>query len=223
MLQQGGLYPAITAREALALFAHFYASPRPPDDLLQLVGLREAASTRYRQLSGGQKQRLSLALALVGGPAVVFLDEPTSGLDLGARRATWEIIRSLKNDGVTVVLTTHYLEEAERLADRVAIMSHGKLAALGTLEELVGGDGATVRLTTASPIEVDALASLPAASEARACDHDTYILRSADPPQLLVEVAALLRDRGIGVRTLQVGSGSLEDVFLELTGSEGER
>src|SRR3954447_5094743 len=130
MLQDGGVANAVRPLEALELFASFFANPADPRALLKLVGLEDAARTRYRALSGGQKQRLSLAMALVGRPELVFLDEPTAGMDPQARRATWEIVRSLKRDGVTVLLTTHFMEEAEQLADRVAIVDGGKLGAL---------------------------------------------------------------------------------------------
>jgi ABC-2 type transport system ATP-binding protein len=223
MLQDGGLYPAITPREAIDLFARFYQNVRPTAELLRLVGLEDAMNTRYRRLSGGQKQRLALALALVGNPELVFLDEPTAGLDPQGRRISWEIIHGLKNDGVTVLLTTHYLDEAERLADRVAIMNTGKLAALGTPRELVRGDNATVRLATASPLSIDALNSLPAARGAHAEDEQSFIVKTDCLPQLLVEITTMLRDRGIELKELRVGGGTLEDVYLELTGTEGTR
>ena len=121
MLQQGGVYPSIRVFEVLELFTHFYPKPLDPAALLDELGLKDVARSRYRQLSGGQQQRLSLALALIGQPELVFLDEPTAGMDPQARRATWEIIRSLKARGVTILLTTHFMDEAEELADRVAI------------------------------------------------------------------------------------------------------
>src|SRR5215472_5224383 len=130
MLQQGGLFPQITAREALRLFAAFYPEAEDPDALLDQLQLREAANTRFRQLSGGQKQRLSLGLALVGKPRLVFLDEPTAAMDPQARRDTWSIIRSLRDRGTTVLLTTHFMDEAEQLANRVAIVDRGRLVAL---------------------------------------------------------------------------------------------
>lgn len=218
MLQEGGLYPAITPPEALALFARFYPHPRDIRELLELVGLREAATTRYRRLSGGQKQRLMLALALLPRPELLFLDEPTAGMDPQARRSTWDIIRGLHDEGATIVLTTHYLEEAERLADRVAIMDAGRLVALDSPDALVGGDR-MVRLRTASPLELSALRSLPSADDARSLD-GVYVLETTDPPALLVEITSMLRDRGIPVTELRVGRGTLEDVFLQLTGKE---
>jgi ABC-2 type transport system ATP-binding protein len=221
MLQQGGFYPAITPAEALDLFASFYERPADPAALLHLVGLEEAARTRYRRLSGGQKQRLSLAVALVGQPELVFLDEPTAGMDPQARRATWEIVRALKARGVTVVLTTHLLDEAERLADRIAIVDGGRLIALGTLAELTGGNGlGEVVLTLTSPIDLAELRKLPAVLDARASRPDQVALRTASPLDLLVELTTWLRDQGIVPREIRCGQGSLEDVFLALTGKD---
>jgi ABC-2 type transport system ATP-binding protein len=132
MLQQGGFYPTTTPREALQLFASFYEKPTDPDTLLRRVGLESAARTLYRQLSGGEKQRMSLAVELVGQPELVFLDEPTAGMDPQARRVTWDIIGELRGRGVTFVLTTHLIDEAERLADRIGIIDNGRLIALGS-------------------------------------------------------------------------------------------
>jgi ABC-2 type transport system ATP-binding protein len=220
MLQDGGLYPAITPLEALRLFAHFYDSAWDAEELLRLVGLDDAARVRYRRLSGGQKQRLALALALLPRPEVVFLDEPTTGLDPQARRNTWELIARLKGEGTTVSLTTHYLDEAERLADRIAIMDEGRLVALGTPAELVQSDGPTVRLRTSKSLDPGTLESLPSARGVTPVNGVLYLLESSDVPQLLVEITTLLRDRRVPVVDLRVGSGSLEDVFLRLTGKE---
>ena len=220
MLQEGGLYPSITPREALELFSRFYPHPRRPDELLVQVGLEEAAGTRYRRLSGGQKQRLALALALIGRPEIVFLDEPTAGMDPQARRTTWATVFGLRDAGVTVMLTTHYLEEAERLADRVAIIDRGRLVALGTPAELISGDTSTVRLRTVSPVDVPVLRALPSATGADPDGRNTYLLQTRDAPALLAEVTAALRERGIGITERRVGFGSLEDVFLQLTDVE---
>ena len=159
MLQEGGVYPQAYPHEVLALFARFYADPVDPEALLGHVGLQDARRTRYRDLSGGQKQRLALALALVGRPEVVFLDEPTAGLDPAARRATWDHVRHLQGLGTTIVLTTHLLDEAEELADRVAIVDHGRLVAEGTPDELTQ-DAATA-LTFSAPPGMDAAATRP--------------------------------------------------------------
>jgi ABC-2 type transport system ATP-binding protein len=221
MLQQGGFYPAITAREALHLFASFYERPADPEGMLQLVGLADAARTRYRALSGGQKQRLSLAVALVGRPDLVFLDEPTAGMDPQARHATWSIVRRLRERGVTVVLTTHLIDEAERLADRVAIVDGGTLIALGSPRELTGGDSAEhVRVALPEPIERAGLSALPSARSVAESRPGEYLIRTDAAPDLLVELTTWLRDRGIVPRELQVGQGTLEDVFLRLTGKD---
>jgi ABC-2 type transport system ATP-binding protein len=219
MLQDSSLYLTIRPREALALFASFYPDPRPPAELMKLVGLEEAAGTPYRRLSGGQKRRLALALALVGNPQVLFLDEPTVGLDPQARRATWDIISSVRSEGTAILLTTHYLEEAERLADVVAIMDHGKLIAEGAPQALVQRNDTVVRLRTRRPVETRCLAELPHASAAHAED-GSYIIETTDAPALLVEIAASLRDQGVQIVELRVGAGSLDEVFLELTGRE---
>src|SRR5690348_11561384 len=148
MLQQGGLFPQITAREAMRLFAAFYPDSEDPDALLDQLQLREVARTRFRQLSGGQKQRLSLGLALVGKPRLVFLDEPTAAMDPQARRSTWNIIRSLRDRGTTVLLTTHFMDEAEQLANRVAIVDRGQLVALDTPAGLRHAVANEIRIAT---------------------------------------------------------------------------
>jgi ABC-2 type transport system ATP-binding protein len=222
MPQESGLYPAITPREALDLFAHFYPRSRNVRELLRLVGLEDSANVRYRRLSGGQKQRLSLALALLGEPNIVFLDEPTAGLDPQGRRATWDIISSLRDQQVTVLLTTHYLDEAERLADRVGIMAAGKLVAVGDTVSLTNLDRSTVRLQTGSEVDPRALASLPSARSARSDSVRSYVLEADDVPSLLVELTTWLRTQDVDLTHLRVGHASLEEVFLELTGKEGE-
>ena len=144
MLQQDGLYPGLTAREVLRLFAGYYRQPQNIDELLERLGLTAAARTRCRRLSGGQKRRLALALALVGKPTLLFLDEPTAAMDPQARLATWEIIRDVKQRGTTVLLTTHLMDEAERLADRLAIIDHGQLLALDSPAQLTGLHNASI-------------------------------------------------------------------------------
>ena len=223
MLQQDGLYPSLRAGEVLDLFARFFAQPEDPAALLDLVGLRDSASVRCRQLSGGQKRRLALAVALVGRPELLFLDEPTTGMDPQARRATWDIIRALRERGATVLLTTHFMDEAERLADRIAIMDDGELIALDTPAGLTRGQSTTtteVHVTLGAEIEVAALAALPTARAARRDASGKYTIETGDARALLVELTALLRDRGLDVSELRVGRSSLEDVFLRLTGKE---
>src|SRR5579875_2941119 len=220
MLQEGGVYPVLSARQALVLFAHYYPDPMPAGRLLSMVGLDGDAETPYGRLSGGQKQRVSLALALVGRPRLVFLDEPTAGLDPQARRTTWSVISGLRDDGVTVMLTTHYLDEAERLADRVAIMVDGRLAALGRPGELTAGDTTVVHVRTDRPIAVDLLDELPAALHARATAPDEFAIDTRDAGILLEELTAGLRRQGVLPLELRVGQETLEDLFLALAERE---
>jgi len=221
MLQQGGFYPSVTPREVLHHFANFYEKPVDPEALLRLVGLEDAAKTRYRRLSGGQKQRLSLAAALIGQPRLVFLDEPTAGMDPQARHATWEIIRALKDRSVTVVLTTHLLDEAERLADHVAIVDDGVVIAIGTPAELTGStDVGNVQLSVDSELSLEELAALPSASAVTPRGPGRYHFQTAHTLDLLVELTQLLRAHGVIPREVRIGHGSLEEVFLRLTGKE---
>jgi ABC-2 type transport system ATP-binding protein len=202
MLQEGGVYPQARPGEILTLFASFYAAPDDPARLLTLVGLNEARRTPYRRLSGGQKQRLSLALALVGRPELVFLDEPTAGMDPQARRATWEVIRSLRAGGVTVLLTTHAMDEAEQLADRVAIINRGRLAAIGDLAALRGAADATMRVTADADLPPDALASLPSARRVHHAGPGRCLIETDAPAALLVEITTWAAQRGILLRRL---------------------
>ena len=222
MLQEGGVYPSLSVGEAVRLFAAYFANPVPPGELLELVGLSDRVRSRYRTLSGGERQRLSLALALVGRPRLLFLDEPTAGMDPRARLLTWQAVREQRRRGVTVLLTTHSMEEAERLADRVAIINQGRLVALDTPSALIGaGGGGVVELETIEALSPDGLARLSALASVeryREVGPGRYLLRTASPPQALAEIASLLRDEGPRVLRLQVGGGSLEEVFLELTG-----
>lgn len=221
MLQQDGLYSGLSAREVLSLFASYYASAQDSTALLERVGLADVARTRYRRLSGGQKRRLALAVALVGYPQVVFLDEPTTGMDPQARLATWEIIRELQRTGVTVLLTTHLMDEAERLADRVAIIDHGRLIALDTPEGLTGVQNAhVVRFVAQAGLDCQQLAALPFVNKAEEIRPGSYVLETEAAPALLAELTAWLRDQKIPLSELRVGHGSLEDLFLRLTGSE---
>jgi ABC-2 type transport system ATP-binding protein len=219
MLQEGGVYPQARPREILALLAAFYDRPAVPDELLALVGLDEARRTPYRRLSGGQKQRLALAMALVGQPELLFLDEPTGGLDPHARRVTWELIRSLRARGATVLLTTHAMDEAETLADRIGIIAGGRLVALGDLATLRGGDAASVRLVTAGPVAPEELRGLPSVAAARAVAPAVYLLETAYPAALLAEVTAWAVRRRVVIRELRTGHESLEEIFLRLTGA----
>ena len=210
MPQDGGLYNGITASEAVRLFASFYAHPQDPDGLIDRLGLAHARRTTYRRLSGGEKQRLSLALALVGRPEVAFLDEPTAGMDPHARATTWEVVAELRDRGTTVLLTTHLLEEAERLADRVAIVHRGTLVACGPPRELAAA-GSELRFTAVPGLDGSALGITETSP-------GTYLLAGAEAtPSLVAGVTAWLAERGVLVGELTVGRRSLEDVFLELT------
>lgn len=223
MLQQDGIYPSLRAAEVLRLFAEFFADPENPDELMQLVGLTDAADTRVRQLSGGQKRRLALALALVGKPRLLFLDEPTTAMDPQARRATWDIILDAKERGTTVLLTTHFMDEAERLADRIAIMDGGEVIALDTPAGLTRSQSTTtteVYLKATPGLDIAALGKLPAARAAREESGGKYAIETGDARALLVELTTWLRDKGADVSELRVGRSSLEDVFLRLTGKE---
>lgn len=221
MLQQDGLYPALTAREVLHLFAGYFAQPQPVDALLAKVGLTDAAKTRCRRLSGGQKRRLALAVALIGNPSLIFMDEPTAGMDPQARLATWEIVRELQQQGVTILLTTHLMDEAERLADRVAIIDHGQLIALDTPGNLTGVQNATViHFVAPAGLACASIEALPSIKSAREVRPGSYLLETATVPTALAELTAWLRDRNIVLSELRVGHGSLEDLFLRLTGAE---
>nr|HET6901485.1 ABC transporter ATP-binding protein [Ktedonobacteraceae bacterium] len=221
MLQQDGLYPGLTAREVLHLFAGYYQHAQDVATLLERVGLTSAAKTRCRRLSGGQKRRLALAVALIGKPRLLFLDEPTAGMDPQARLATWEIIRELKQQGATVLLTTHLMDEAERLADRVAIIDHGRLIALDTPEQMTGVQNATVvRFVATAGLDCTKLAALPSAKKAEEVRSGSYIIETESIPVLLAELTAWLRDNNITLSELRVGHGSLEELFLRLTGTE---
>ena len=221
MLQQDGLYPGLTAREVLHLFAGYYRQPQNIDSLLERVGLNTANKTRCRRLSGGQKRRLALAVALVGNPTLVFLDEPTSGMDPQARLATWEIVRELKQNGVTVLLTTHLMDEAERLADRIAIIDHGRLVAFDTPSGLTGAQNSTVvRFIAPAGLDCTQLSALQSARTAEEIRPGSYLIETDTAPLLIAELTAWLRDQHITLTELRVGHGSLEDLFLRLTGSE---
>jgi ABC-2 type transport system ATP-binding protein len=221
MLQEGGLYPGIRPLEALQLFASYYDDPDDPERLLELVGLTDSVSTLVRRMSGGQQQRLSLALSLIGRPSLVFLDEPTAGMDPHARATTWTMIRDLREHGTTVVLTTHAMDEAEHLCDRVGIIDHGRLVALDTPAELTTRAAADEMTFAAAPgLDVAALAaalelSPGAAREVRPGD---YLVDATATPALVAALTAWLRDHDVLVSELRAGRRSLEDVFLRLTG-----
>jgi ABC-2 type transport system ATP-binding protein len=199
------------------LFSRFYRDPLDPDALLEQLGLGEVRRTPYRRLSGGSKRRLSLALALVGRPDVAFLDEPTAGMDLEGRATTWVIIDELRERGTAVVLTTHLLDEAERVADRVGIMHRGRLVALGPLAELTAGRVRELEFTVASAIDASAL-SRALGVPVHVTRRDAYRIPGREPsPELIAQLTAWLAERGVLLRRLEVGPRSLEDLYLTLT------
>ena len=223
MLQDGGLYPGVRPLEALQLFASYYDDPDDPERLLQLVGLDDSRRTLVRRMSGGQQQRLSLALALIGRPALVFLDEPTAGMDPHARATTWTLIRELRDRGVTVVLTTHAMDEAEHLCDRVGIIDHGRLVACDSPVELTARAAADETMFSAVPgLDVGALAAAPRLppAQVRELRPGDYLVEVAATPALVASLTAWLCEHNVLVSELRAGRRSLEDVFLRLT-SEG--
>jgi ABC-2 type transport system ATP-binding protein len=198
VLQSGGIYSHVSSREALRHWASFYPNPRDVEEVLALAGLEKQADVRSRKLSGGQLRRLDFALALVGDPELIFLDEPTTGFDPEARRSAWETVRNLRDLGKTILLTTHYLDEAQALADRVAIIKDGRILAIGPPRELGVG---------ASHYRV---AYRDARGELVECQTD-------DPTRLLNELTSEALERGERLEELSVGRPTLEDVYLELT------
>ena len=200
VLQSSAVYHLLTVREIVALFAGYYPSPRRPDEVIDLVGLAEKRGARVRTLSGGQLRRLDLALALVGDPEFVFLDEPTTGFDPAARRQAWDTIRDLRSLGKSILLTTHYMEEAQRLADRVAILRSGEIVGTGSPQELLSGNAS---------VEI----------RFRRNGSDT-VIATEEPTRVLHELTAQALADGVELEGLEVHRRTLEDVYLELTREE---
>ena len=223
MLQAGGIPPAVPAGEYLRTLSRFHVKPHDTAWLLDMVGLTSHAKTPYKRLSGGQQQRLSLAAAVLGRPELVFLDEPTAGMDPQARHATWDLVTALRGDGVSVILTTHFMEEAERLADRVVIIDHGRAVADGSPARLTGSAG-QLRFRAEAGLDIDSLlAALPGDSAAKESPAGHYLIEvpgGAVQPALLAAVTAWCAERGVLPSSLQIESRTLEDVFLELTGKD---
>jgi ABC-2 type transport system ATP-binding protein len=202
VLQSSAMYPNLTVAESLRMFAGYYRSPRNPEEVARLIGLEEKRGARVRTLSGGQKRRLDLGLALVGDPELLFLDEPTTGFDPAARRAAWDTIRALRSLGKTVLLTTHYLDEAEQLADRVAVLREGRIVALGRPAELTGG-----RSTTEIRYREDGR---------------EVVVETEEPTRVLHELTARALAEGRELEGLEVRRPTLEEIYLSLTEVEAE-
>ncbi|MFH8618238.1 ABC transporter ATP-binding protein [Streptomyces sp. NPDC017979] len=222
MLQSGGVYSGARADEMLRHVAKLHANPLDVDALIERLGLGDCGRTTYRRLSGGQQQRLSLAMAVVGRPELVFLDEPTAGLDPQARRATWQLVRELRTDGVSTVLTTHFMDEAEELADDVAIIDAGRVIAQGSPDQLCrGGAENTLRFTGRPGLDVGSLLkALPDGAEASELLPGTYRITGDVGPQMLATVTTWCAQHGVMPDGIAVERHTLEDVFLELTGRE---
>lgn len=222
MLQSGGSYSGIRVSEMLDLAASYSENPLDPEWLLDVLGLQGVRKTTYRRLSGGQQQRLSLALAIIGRPRMVFLDEPTAGLDAQSRLVVWDLISSLKRDGVPVILTTHLMDEAQALADRVAIIDRGKIITSGTTQELLTSAPGqqTAVMTTAAPLEISKIiAAIPnlAISELRPL---RYRVASADLAGALSKLARVARQKNVLITSWTTDTQNLEDIFLSITGNE---
>ena len=202
VLQQSELSPLLTVREMHLMFAGYYANPRDVDEVIELVGLAEKRDARVKSLSGGQKRRLDLGVALVGSPELVFLDEPTTGFDPAARRAAWELIRSLRSLGTTIFLTTHYLDEAQQLADRVAVLRDGLIIRQGSPADLIG-DTPTTEIRYVR-------------------DGEKVVVATAEPTKALNQLTNEALASGQELEQLEVRRPSLEDVYLELVGEETE-
>jgi ABC-2 type transport system ATP-binding protein len=216
VLQSTGVDPYLTVRETVALFAGYYPRRRPVGDVIELVGLADAAERKVVELSGGQRRRVDLAVGLAGDPELLFLDEPTTGFDPAARRQAWETIRGLRRLGTTIMLTTHYLDEAQVLADRVAIIADGRIVASGTPDALgTRGDGTSqVRFRLPDAVDPPALPGLAPALEGG------HVLLTTDPTRALHELTGWALERGVALEQLDVSRPTLEDVYLQLTGDE---
>ena len=223
MLQGGGSYASLKVREILQLAARYNTNPHDPDWLIELLGLEGVAKTTYRRLSGGQQQRLSLARALIGRPERIFLDEPTAGMDAQSRLAVWDIIQAMKRDGTTVLLTTHLMDEAETLADDVAIIDHGKLVAQGSPAELTSHEEyPVVAVRTDRKLDVhllnDELRALDITAEA--VSPQRYRILGAGSPAVIEALARSAAQQNVLIRDLSMSHRDLEDVFLDITGRE---
>jgi ABC-2 type transport system ATP-binding protein len=214
VLQECGIEELLTPREALERHAGYYPTPRPVGEVIDLVDLADKADARIRTLSGGQRRRLDLALALVGNPDLVFLDEPTTGFDPQARRNAWELVKRLCTLGKTIFLTTHYMEEAQYLADRVAVMARGRVVALGAPDSIGGRAAGTMQIRFTLPGHVG-LGDLPLAAR---MDNGRALIETSDATRALHTLTGWALDRGVPLGNLTATGRSLEDVYLELVG-----
>jgi ABC-2 type transport system ATP-binding protein len=215
--QEGGLEPVLTVREMIGLYSAAYPHPRPVDEVIELVGLEDKAGARVETLSGGQKRRLDLAVGIAGDPELVFLDEPTTGFDPSARRRAWELVDRLRSLRKTIVLTTHYMEEAQRLADRVAVIASGRIVAEGDPSTLAGREHGLAVVTFRRPDDVD-VSDLPIPRDVDLEQVDGRLtFRTQAPTRALRELVIWASDRGRELDGLTVTRPSLEDVYLELT------
>ncbi len=220
VLQRGGVYPMMSPERVLRLFASYYEQPLHPGELLARLDLARVARTPYKRLSGGEQQRLAVALALVGRPKVAFLDEPTAGVDPVGRLAVREVVNDLRSDGVCVVLTSHELEEVERLADRIVVLNRGHVVASGRAEELAGGRE-EIRFATEQGVDTTSLAALLGAAVVETSS-GRYVAALAPSPQAVASLTSWLAERNLVLGDLQVGRERLEDVFIRLVSGESE-
>jgi ABC-2 type transport system ATP-binding protein len=223
VLQSTGIDPYLTVAETIDLYGRYYPKPRPVEEIVDLVGLSEKRDTRVSKLSGGQQRRLDVGIGLAGDPELLFLDEPTTGFDPAARRGAWEVVKNLAGLGKTIFLTTHYMDEAQYLADRVAVIANGRIVAEGPPASLAGRDMAATlvrfRLPEGSPELPHGLRAAVAAADG------SFQIRSEDPTRTLHELTGWAIERGLTLEGLEVARPTLEDVYLQLTGDqpEGER
>jgi ABC-2 type transport system ATP-binding protein len=213
MVQEAGFFPDLTVAQTVDTWRDFTPASRPRDEALDLAGLTARASVRVRQLSGGEKRRLDLALALLGRPDVLFLDEPTTGMDPEARRATWEIVRGLAGEGATILLTTHYLDEAQRLAGSMVIMDEGEIVASGGMAETLAAQSGRVAFRLPPGTDPASL-PLPVTLEG-----DTAVCRAADPDLAAQTLLSWASERGLRLAGLEVRTATLEDLFLDMSRS----
>jgi ABC-2 type transport system ATP-binding protein len=214
-LQESALPPRIKVREVVRLFASFYSNPLDPDQLLESLGIKQFGNSSFKNLSGGQKQRVSVALALVGNPKLAILDELTTGLDPEARREIWSLIERMKDRGVTVILVTHFMDEAERLCDRLALINHGAVVALDTPEAIAArAGGSRVRFVPSQPVDEQTLRAIPGVNEIERKERYVTVTGTGDLAGSLINAMAAI---GVRVSEVEARTGNLEDAFIKLT------